>query len=79
VFVDHVSPPVVLSRERLPSLSGVRTVVLGAEVLLCFRMFVVDVPIQMCLGAKSLAAALVSAYMRPVVISRVMTSPGKQL
>lgn len=71
--IDHVSPPVVLSRERLAAGLGVGACANGAVEFLRLLVLVVDVTIQVGLGSKSLATSWVRALMRPFMVSFMMT------
>ena len=73
VDVDHVSPPVVLPRERLPSKLGVCACRLGAVEGLGLLVLVVNVAFQMCLGTKPLAAARMCAFVWPFVVASMVT------
>lgn len=76
MLVDHVPPPVVLSRERLAALLGVGALVLRAVKLARLVVLVVDVTVQMRLGAKPHGAAWVDTLMWAVVVALVVTSDG---
>lgn len=72
MLIQHVSLPVVLSREPLP-LRSIRAVGIEAVEPLGVEMFVVDMAIQMGLGSESLVAVLIQTYMWSLVISCVVT------
>jgi hypothetical protein len=77
MFIHHVSFPVVLPRERFAALPGIRTLGDLAVVLLRSHVLVIDVTIEMRLGAKPHIAVVVWANMRSLMISFVVAgSPG---
>lgn len=72
VLVLHVPPPIILTREGLAAaLLRVRTAANRAVVLSCFVVLIIDVPVQMCFGTKSLVT--LRALMRALVIALVVT------
>ena len=73
MLVHHVPPPVILPRERLATLSGPRAIRLSTVVLARLVVLVVDVAIQMGLGAKPHGAAGVDALVWPIMVPLVMT------
>lgn len=68
-----MSSPVILPRERLSALPRVWTAQLGTVKFPSLLVLVVDMSIQMCLGAKFLPAAWMSAFVGSLVVSPVMT------
>lgn len=67
-----MSLPVILSRESLASCSGVVASNNRAMEFLLFLVPVIDVPLQMGLGAKSFAAASIRALVVFAMISLMM-------
>lgn len=71
MLVLHVPPPVVLARERLTAaLLRVRAARHRAVVLARLVVLVVDVPVQVRLGAEALFA--LRAFVRPLVVAFVV-------
>ena len=72
MLVDHVSSPVVLSRERLAAVAGVGACRVYAVVLARLVVLVVDVPIKMRLRAESLITTWMAALVWPIVVPLVV-------
>jgi Na+/H+-translocating membrane pyrophosphatase len=72
--IHHMPPPVVLSRERFAALLRISTCRLRAMILPCLVVLVIDMAIEMRLGAKSLATALMRTLMWSLVIPLVVAS-----
>lgn len=73
MLVNHVSPPVILARKRLASHLGVRAAGLQTVELAQLVVLVVDVSLQVRLGAELLVAALVGTLVWPLVVASVVT------
>ena len=71
VFLDHVPAPVVFTREGTATLKP-GTGRVSTMISPRLYMLIVDMPIQMCLRAELLVAALVRAVMLPVVVPLVV-------
>lgn len=74
MLVHDMSPPVILSWERLAPLSGVRAIRLRAVKFLGLVVLVVDVTIEMGLGAKSHDAARMWALVWSIMIALMVTT-----
>lgn len=75
MLILHVPPPVVLSRERFTAaLFRVRAASNCAMVLARLVVFVVDVAVQMRLGAEALVAS--RALVWPLVVALVVAVMG---
>ncbi|KAL2170865.1 hypothetical protein VTG60DRAFT_4352 [Thermothelomyces hinnuleus] len=72
VFLQHVSLPVVLPRERLCALPRIVAPRFGAVESAGFVMLVIDMSPQMCHCTKPPSAPWMLAWERPVVIPSVM-------
>ena len=72
VLVDHVPPPVVFPGERAAALSRPRALGHRAVELASLLMLVVDVTVQMGLGAEPHGAARVGALVWSFVVAFVM-------
>lgn len=72
MLVLHMPPPVILPRERLAALPGVRAVLLRAVVLPRLVVLVIDVAIQVGLGAEPHVAAWMEALMRSLMVPFVV-------
>lgn len=71
VFVGHVPSPVIFPRESLASFE-VSAAWIGAVIRLRLQMFVVDMAVEMRLGAESLVAPVVRAVVLAVMITFMM-------
>lgn len=72
VYLNHVSLPVILSRESLAACSRVVASSNGTVELLLLLVPVIDVSLQMSLGAKPLAAAIIRALVVFAMVSLMM-------
>jgi len=72
MLVHHVPPPVVFPGKRLAALSGIGASVLGTVELAGLLVLVVDVAIQMRLGAKPHGATRMRALVRAVMVAFVV-------
>lgn len=72
MLVDHVPPPVVLPGEGAAALSRPRAFGNSAVELASLLMLVVDVAVQMCLGAEPHAAVGVGALVWPLMVPLVV-------
>lgn len=76
MLILDMPPPVILTREALSALLGIRAPILGAVVLARLHMLVVDVPVEMRLGAEALPAAVERALVRTLVVPLVVAGEG---
>ena len=73
MLVHNVSPPVILSWERFASLPRIRAIGLRAIKLLGFVVLVIDVPVEMGLGAKSHDATCMWALVWSIMVAFMVT------
>ena len=72
VLVLHVAAPVVLAGKRLAALTRPGAASFGAVILARLVVLVVDVAVQMRLGAEAPVAVGMRALMRPFVVALVV-------
>ena len=72
MLVLHVPAPIVLARDRLTPNLGVGAGRLGAMILSGLHMLVVDVTVQMSLGAELATTAVVRTLVWSLVVPLVM-------
>lgn len=73
MYLDHVSLPVVFSGECFAACSGIVTARNGAVELLLLLVPVIDMSLQMSLGAEALATAWVMALVVLAMVSLVVS------
>ena len=76
MLILDMPPPVILAWKALAALLRVRAPILGAVVLARLHVLVVDVPVQMRLGAEALPAPVERALVRTLVVAFVVAAEG---
>lgn len=75
MLVDHVASPVVFPGEALAPDPGIRARLLEAVELARLLVLVVDVPVEMSLGAEALVAVGVGTLVGTLVVSSMVAGP----
>lgn len=73
MLVEHVPPPVILAREALAAAPRVGASWLQAVILASLLVLIVDVPVEVRLGAELFAAVSMGALVRAFMVALVMT------